>query len=291
MIVNRHGLDLHGIRESHAVHWNLSSKSDPTSGPQRTADAGPAANAPDAAPVEPPRVQLDPALVYIAGESFQIGRAPGTGGHRGDSPPHQVTVRAFAIQRAEVTNAEYRAFTTEGNPDGPLTPPWPAGIHFDAIASRAAVNMIAADAERYCQLRFRRGRLPTEEEWELAARGPRGRFLYPWGNDFRKECLWDGAWKPGGRARATRTEPCGPTFATGIADLSGNVREWTSSPARFYPGSPLPIALRPGLLVVRGGSFADRDPDDLTATARRFRPDDSADDQTGFRCVVDLTAL
>jgi formylglycine-generating enzyme required for sulfatase activity len=173
----------------------------------------------------------------------------------------------------------FRAFAQEH----PATLPWPPSLKdFSIIGKLPVVSVSHADAERYCRWKYKDGRLPTEAEWEWAARAPDGR-LYPWGSDFRKRCVngmngTDGVLEaPGGR-------PCGAT-AAGLLDMSGNAWEWTSSPPSLYPGSngKLPPTTA-GAFVARGGSFSNTDQDDLTGTIRVFLPGPNR--FTGFRCAV-----
>lgn len=181
-------------------------------------------------------------MVRLPGGRFTMGTDQGLADER---PAHPVTLKPFRIDRRPVTNAEFAAFlehaggvrTARGRllfdeDDGDARirrrgGGWRADAGFE---DHPAVEMTWYGARDYC--RARGGRLPTEAEWEFAARGTAGR-LYPWGDappDARRARFAAG-W--------TRTLPAGalPDGATpdGVLDLAGNVHEWTASIARPYP--------------------------------------------------------
>jgi formylglycine-generating enzyme len=143
-----------------------------------------------------------------------------------------------------------------------------------------------ADAQSFCE--FRGARLPTEAEFELAARGVAGR-RYPWGNSFHRR-----------RANAGRTgvrttdesdghEMLAPTNSfpdgvspQGLRQLSGNAAEWTSSP--FLPHKKNARTAAPSQVVVKGGSFAQA-PVHLRGAARQAASPNLRSPQIGFRCA------
>ncbi len=265
-------------------------------------------------------------MVAIEGGSYPIGSAEGPASTR---PPHRVTLDPFLIDIYEVTNVQFAAFLNtlevtvkrdvragELRPDGVEGPNanrlWGGSSGND----RAFIEMDDTDARigivdgrfapepgftdhpvsestwqgavAFCA--WRGARLPTEAEWEAAARGKQGR-TYPWGETPPT---------PGhavfGRGRG-ETDPVGshPKGATpeGVFDLSGNEAEWTSSLSMPYPynaadGREDPKAL--GERVTRGGDHVfDVAPDQLTGT---FRDGFSRDPRRGhrhigFRCAKD----
>ena len=218
-------------------------------------------------------------LVAIPPGEYVIGSDSGPATAR---PRHLTRVGAFAIERTEVTAGAYQRFVIATRAPAPwATPP------SDSMLPVTRVPW--GDAATYCAWRYpRAGRLPTETEWEAAARGAAGR-AYPYGNTP------DAGAANTASARRAGVVPVGsfPRGATpdGIQDMSGNVWEWTSSPMAAYPGAaPLADSLR-SYRVIRGGAF---DTDDALATAwlrgyakSTARPEDLPN--TGFRCVVPVS--
>jgi eukaryotic-like serine/threonine-protein kinase len=175
-----------------------------------------------------------------------------------------------------VTVGEYRKFL-EANPS--LSAPGPPGVD----SGMAVVNVSHADAQAFCEWRDPKGgRLPTESEWERAARGSDTR-LYPWGPVFRKECV-NAMVGAGGHVEKPGSRPCGAT-PEGLEDMAGNVWEWTSSEPVLYPGSKgrIPPA-NSGNFMIRGGSFRNTESNELTVTFRQFS--DRPNPYTGFRCAT-----
>jgi serine/threonine-protein kinase len=215
-------------------------------------------------------------LVALGPGTIMLGSG---GAERVDGPPHPVAVGRFAIGRFEVSMSEYRDYARAVGLRGPL--PWDGIDDFASIA-RLPVNLVnQADAARYCAWRYRdrQGRLPTEAEWEYAARDGDGARLYPWPGDRLEER----------RVNLGRTalDPVdahadGAT-AHGVFNLIGNVAEWTASDGALYPSSRAPVA--PRGVVVRGGSLRS-EPAQLSASARAFSPPERRDPVIGFRCAA-----
>ena len=224
-------------------------------------------------------------MALIPAGSYEIGRNEG---HRYSRPTHAVELQAFAVERTEVTKAGYRRYLTETGAAGLLEEMSVAALAADSLQPITGVTWPEATA--YCTWRYTGGRLPTEAEWEAAARGLESR-LYPWGN----------AWAPGvaNTQSSRRREPWAVgSFAAGatpegVQDLIGNVWEWTSSQMQPYAGG---VGPRQGdqYYIIRGGAF--NSPDDIAeATYRGFLPPTTANRSdfaaTGFRCVVSIEAV
>jgi len=236
-----------------------------------------------------PAIIAPEGMVAVPGGEFLLGR---DNGDESERPAHPVTVRPFFIDLTEVTNKQYQKFVTEKG--YPAPPSWP-GSHFPAGAEKLPVTDVTwQDAKAYAEWAGKR--LPSEEEWEFAARGVDGR-LYPWGNEWRPD-LSNIAGPQGEKRQLT---PVGQysqgASPFGVLDLSGNAWEWTESDFKAYPGGAVPpsTAGYKNLKVIRGGSYASL-PNQAAATYRRGWPatrtdwpsPESADyAQTGFRCAKD----
>ncbi|HIQ22562.1 MAG TPA: hypothetical protein EYH34_15160, partial [Planctomycetes bacterium] len=141
-------------------------------------------------------------------------------------PQRKVYVKAFWIDRYPVTNAQYQKFVDETGHRPP--PAWHGATCPEGLEDHPVVTVNWHDAAAYA--RWAGKRLPTEEEWEKAARGTDGR-VYPWGNQWVEgACLPDDGSSP---QLGLRTTPVGLFSAGaspyGVMDLVGNVAEWTSS--------------------------------------------------------------
>ena len=255
-------------------------------------------------------------MVPIAGGSVEMGSSEK---NVGQTPIHKVTISPFLLDRREVTVAEYARCVDAGKcvsqstVDDPSMAP-PDRLFFNALCNlkkgdkaEHPVNCIDhAQASAYCE--FAGKRLPTEAEWEFAARGKEGR-VYPWGNDAptiknANACDLDckatmSKLRPWGKLIAEHdnfdtTAPVG-SFPDGasadkVDDLTGNVWEWVSdwySPA-YYASSPEKDPPGPesgSKKVVRGGSWNDFDPKFLTASVRFGFAPKSRFANVGFRCA------
>jgi eukaryotic-like serine/threonine-protein kinase len=253
--------------------------------PQATAAAAASAPADEAPPV-PTSVCPDGAA-QIAAATFTMGSSEPSS----DEPaPHPVTLDGYCIDRKEVTLAQYRACTSPApqqvGPCGPLGTGVNCVARFGPVTSHDAhpVNCVDwSSAEAYC--RFKGGRLPTEAEWEYAARGPGDG--YPWGAAEPTEQL---CWKKTARGLGPCPSGSYPNDVSwkGVLDMGGNVAEWIRDWYGRYPSSPASNPSGPDtgtLRVLRGGSWRDELSREVRATRRRAAEPSSGRDDIGFRCV------
>lgn len=237
-------------------------------------------------------VRLSPAdgmeMVYVPEGPFLMGSLDGYGDEK---PQHTVTLSAFWIDRTEVTNAHY-ALCVEA---GACQPPRRRTSNlidyywgFDEYADYPVIHISWDDAQAYCQWAGRR--LPSEAEWEKAARGPDG-FIYPWGNEPPGEELltFDHNWNDVTRVGST---PAGAS-PYGALDMSGNVLEWVAdwySPD-YYAQSPEDAPPGPETgerRVLRGGSWS-YNANGVRSAYRHAREPVFTSHEVGFRCASEIT--
>jgi formylglycine-generating enzyme required for sulfatase activity len=217
-------------------------------------------------------------MVYVPGGTFKMGRDDGD---EFESPAHEVTIKPFYIDRTELSNEEYQQFILATDRRAPTH--WVRGQIPEGQAKFPVVNVSWADADAYA--RWANKRLPTEAEWEFAARGTDGR-VYPWGNDWKRDYANAGQGKNGAPV-ATGQFGFGVS-PFGALDMCGNVWEWTASDFEDYPGKKgASVLAEAKLKVIRGGAF-NVEPKRATTTYRGAIPPDRVPDKTGFRCVRDV---
>jgi len=222
----------------------------------------------------PNAVSVPPGMISIPGGEFQMGRDDGNVYER---PAHKVQVKPLYIDHYEVTNDEYAKFVrlTRRNPPAH----WREGQYENGEARLPVVNVTWYEARAFCEWAGKR--LPVESEWEYAARG-RDNRLYPYGNEWKPR--FSNARETGlDKPQAVGSYPEGDsTF--GVADLAGNVAEWTETEYLPYPGSQ--ARRDDGHRIIRGGGF--RVPArEQTATERFFDRPSASYDFVGFRCAKD----
>ena len=234
-------------------------------------------------PAQPPADNLKADLVVIPGGTFEMGRNDGPPQER---PQHTATVESFSMDRTEVTNEQYAEFVRDMNYPPPSH--WLRGTPLPLQEKWPVVNVSQRDAEAFAEWRSKRDgvvyRLPTEEEWEYAARNGGQYKLYPWGDNWEdnKAVMKSADTKPVGSVP-------GGANRWGVVDLIGNVWEWTSSKASLYQGNRAEIneATREWV-VVRGGSYSS-DPNDrqipVSATYRDWYDPGLKRPNFGFRLV------
>lgn len=226
-------------------------------------------------------------MVYVPPGCFFMGR---DGGTLDEQSSHEICLNAFWIDKYEVTNAQFTQL------DGTA--------EFESHFCDSDLNRTITDGERadcgqhpretidwfeardFCEKR-RSARLPTEAEWEYAARGPDS-MVYPWGNTFVGDNVVYSR-NSGSQTAPVGSKPGGASWV-GALDLSGNVYEWVSS---LY--TPYPYKADDGredtlngtdLRVLRGGAW-NLNPNYLRSANRDWLPPDKEGFNTGFRCARD----
>ena len=257
-------------------------------------------------------VAVAPTLARIPAGEFLMGAADAGEDER---PARRVHVQEFFIGRCPVTHEEYARFVrATGHPppavrslprvaagarDGlfqELAAPyeWDAGEPPHGHASHPVVLVRFDDGAAYCRWLSdeigRLVRLPTEAEWEKAARGGLEARRYPWGDEIdaaRCNFLADGAVKA---ERGTRPTGTYPPNDYGLFDMAGNIWEWVADwyAADYYatgeardPHGPPSGIMR----IVRGGSWVNDDVNMLRCAYRHKVPDDTYAHSIGFRVV------
>jgi formylglycine-generating enzyme required for sulfatase activity len=229
-------------------------------------------------PLPPPVTDI---MIEIPAGSFTMGSDQGDAE---DSPAQEVELPAYEIDKFEVTNADFKVFTdqtgyvTYAEQQGLSNWRTEWGMGKD---NHPAVMVTWDDAQAYCEWLGKR--LPTEAEWEKAARGEDGRS-FPWGND------WDPN-KANVKERGLRGTASVGSFGDGaspygVEDTTGNVWEWTADWYQAYPGN---TAEDPyygeQFRVTRGGGWFDEEPQSTTFNRNAADPGKTANDDLGFRCV------
>lgn len=204
-----------------------------------------------------------------------------------ESPVHRVTLSPFEIGRFPVTVAEYAEFVEEAGYEAPRG--WDAQIEH---RSRPVVDVRWHDAAAYCQwLSGEMGRivrLPSEAEWEFAARGVDGR-RFPWGREEPDERRANFG-NQMRHASPVGLYPAGTTPHSGLVDMAGNVVEWTGDWFGEYRRDPVTDPRGPvegNERVLRGGSW-NFYPRSLRVSFRVRFPPDVRYSYIGFRCVREV---
>lgn len=238
-------------------------------------------------------------MVYIPAGEFIMGSGEG---EDNEAPVHTVYLDAFYIDKYEVTNAQFKEFSEETGHKGMINQPGFEGFidYFNNYPNYPVVNITWYYAKDYAKWAGKR--LPTEAEWEKAARGTDER-KYPWGNESPNaggiyRANYRTASEDGGADGFKYTAPVGSfpenVSPYGVFDMSGNVWEWVADwyDSEYYTYSPKQNPKGPeispiGGKVMRGGSWDLSD--SSMRCARRYGKDGPGDwfSDVGFRCAVD----
>ncbi len=234
-------------------------------------------------------------MVYVPTGEFEMGSDDGDGD---EQPVHTVALDALWIDQMEVTNDQYRRCVEAGECDAPLTCELGEPTYADtAKGDHPVVCVDWQDAAAYCE--WTGARLPTEAEWEYAARGPQ-ELVFPWGNQFDGSRLnycdanCEFNWKDAEHDdEYSRTAPVGsyPDGASwcGALDLAGNVWEWGNDwyDSEYYRTSPSRNPQGPTsgeARIVRGGSWGGGSGGARGANRHGVVPG-GTNNSLGFRCA------
>ena len=228
----------------------------------------------------------DTVMVYIPAGEFEMGSAEGSDDQQ---PAHAVALDAYWIDRTEVTNGQYLRCVQAGECAEPADSASRTRTSYYGSAAYSDYPVVYVDwnqADGYCA--WVGARLPTEAEWEYAARGPDG-AMYPWGAHVPNDTLlnYDGN---EGDTTEVGAYPDGASWS-GALDMAGNVREWTADwyLHDYYESSPSQNPSGPPsgeYRVLRGGGWDD-DATPARAIYRDADVPDNTDGTSGFRCARD----
>lgn len=201
-------------------------------------------------------------MVYVPAGAFIMGSEYGDAD---ETPKHMSETGAYFIDKYEVSNADYQKFDPEfafeeGRENYPASVTWHKASAYAKWAGK---------------------RLPTEAEWEKAARGTDGR-TFPWGETHDATFYnWDETYPRGG-------SPAKPESPYGCVDMAGGAWEWTADWYKAYAGNDIPCeAYGENYKVMRGGASFN-DVAMMRTTHRYYLPPDSTGGYfVGFRCVKD----
>jgi len=221
-------------------------------------------------------------MVYVPDGKFEMGSIEGDAD---EQPVHTVALEDFWFDKTEVTTSQYASCVADGTcspspvSDSRTRDSYYGNSQFDDYPV-ISVSWHRADA--YCK--WAGGRLPTEAEWEYAARGPDG-HIYPWGNDPPDDTVAN-YYQNVGDTTEVGSYPDGASWV-GALNMAGNIREWVDDWYDGYPGATYQSdRFGTAAKVLRGGSWLIGE-QYVRATNRGYGDPRSYTDTVGFRCVVE----
>lgn len=231
-------------------------------------------------------------MVNIPSGTYLMGREPGSRDVALDATPaYDKKVNAFLLGKYEVTNKQYQEFVKKVNYRPP--PEW-NGVELAKDQEELPVTNISwDDAVAYCNWISQQSgmnyRLPTEAEWEYAARGTDGR-IYPWGSQWNATNTVSGESGSVTMSSVVSAQLASDKSPFGIVGMAGNVSEWTSSSFYLYPGSKAEVEPCKDCKIIRGGNYKSADKALLTVTRRVWQPNSFSPgmERVGFRIAADV---
>ncbi len=220
--------------------------------------------------------------VSIAGLEFA------TGGGDTKLPFKRTIITDFAIAETEVTNGQYAEFVKDAKYQAP--PNWKNGAIPAGEEKFPVTDVSWKDAQSFCQWMSKKTgrtvRLPSEAEWELAARGKEG-LKYPWGNEWKKDAVSSS--ETGGKISAVKSSEINRS-PFGVYDTAGNVWEWTQDKLENESEASDQFVVKALknkqiLRIVKGGTSKDK-VSQISAQARYEIPENTRVPEVGFRYVV-----
>lgn len=222
----------------------------------------------------------------LAGEVTIEGGEIALGGGETNLPIQRKFVQSFVIGETEVTNAQFREFLQENPASSVQKKTIPEGKDDEPVT-----DVTWNDVDQFCKWLSQKlnaeVRLPTEAEWELAARGSKG-FKYPWGNEWRDDAAEFK--EKNGKVRPVKSFSSNKS-PFGAYDMAGNVWEWTRDERRDetgrivkYDGPKQEFKDEPFYVLKGGAAFEEKK--NISAQARTFLPKSTRLPYVGFRYVI-----